>query len=251
MKPASTFWHIVSMAFLFLIEVPLSYAAFSPFGLPAFMQLILAVGVGLIFAFMGHRLGALLKEGAFRTVQNTVWIIFCIAIPIFAMFGISYMREAYAASLMKSTNITNAITPGLPIVELNHNAVLLAFFFINVMLYGVAVLLSMRLHDTLVLAAADLKQAQERLHDAERRLRQIVSSRIKRAYRYFGYVKGVIQQHECLVSVYKRKNLQARDISAERQASADPKRGQPLSFLTSIDVEIPKCWQDPEKELKW
>ena len=75
-KPASAFWHIISMAFLFIIEVPLSYAAFSPFGLPAYMQLILAVGVGLIFAFMGHRLGALLKEGAFRTVHNTTWIIF-------------------------------------------------------------------------------------------------------------------------------------------------------------------------------
>ncbi|HEY3329273.1 MAG TPA: hypothetical protein VGK19_04575 [Capsulimonadaceae bacterium] len=241
---------LLVLVVLFIGEVYLGYSTFSFLDLPGIGQLLLAIAVGFSFARAGHTLGRLLKDDCIRDNTAKTMIGTLIVVPIAAMLLIAYLREVFAASRVGAQN-ADAARLGLAIMVVNPVGVMLAFFAINALLVLLAVSQSMHQHDQVAMAATELRNATRWRNKSERRLRSAMTTRRKHAISYYGKAVALQASIDILSRAYEGANLGVRNIPGERQASTDPSRGKPLSFMTPLSLKYPDCWKDPDNHLKW
>jgi len=251
-KPINYTWFRVCSTLLIVGEIPLTSSALASLGLPFWMQLLLALVIGIVLMTAAHYFGKLLQEGLpFDNHRKVLMIGMCIICPIVAIAGLAYLREAYSSAVQTSVNQANAGLPGVPILSTNPAFVFCTFLFVNLLLYAAVVYLAMQLHDLLRVAFTELEHVKQQLAQAEHRLDLAHGRRKNHAREYHPLAKIIVNQHEALANAYKQANLHVRDITTERQGSSDPQRGEPLSFLRQLDIPIPQRYVDPDNHLDW
>jgi len=251
-KPINYTWFRVCSTLLVVGEIPFTSSALCSLGMPFWMQLLLALVIGIVLMTAAHYLGKLLREcPPFDSYRKVLMMGVCTVCPFVAISGLAYLREAYSSAVQASVNQVNAGLSGVPILTTNPALVFCTFLFINLLLYAAVVILAMPLHDLLRVAFTELEHAKQQQANAEHRLDLAHGRRKNHARAYHPLANIIVNKHEALANAYKQANLMVRDITVERQGSADPQRGEPLSFLRQLDIPIPQRYIDPDNHLDW
>jgi len=215
-KASSKTFYWIALLFLLCLEIPINTIVFRIFAESEAFTMLGSLTVSCVIVICAHFLGHFIQDHRHGYSPSshfkTYTTIAAASVPIAVILGVAYFREVYLENVV-SVQVEGA--GGLHRLVWNPGIGFFFFFTINLLIFLVGVLLSMKSYDPRLdlvnTRRAANKKAQTSLKDVETQINQHESALYASWLTYWASAQQCIQHFQMLQQVYVQANLGARD----------------------------------------